>query len=86
MKRLLLLPALLLTVGCTDAKMAGFRALGGSADVVCHSGGKVIFEGQSTGKVESPVNSDGYQFINAKTGKLVEVSGNRKHKTDGFSK
>ena len=75
MKRLLLLPALLLTVGCTDAKMAGYRALGGEASVICHSGGKIIFEGTSTGKVESPPNSDGYLFVNAKTGKLVEVSG-----------
>jgi len=75
MNRLFLLPILLLTVGCTDATFAKFQALGGSATVVCHSGGQVIFQGASTGKVQSPDNSDGYQFVNKATGKFTEVSG-----------
>jgi len=66
---------MLITSACTDAQVGRLQALGDPAQVVCYSGGKVIYEGISTGRVASPENSDGYQFKDKETGKLVEVSG-----------
>lgn len=62
--------------GCTDAKLAKMTNFGGSAYVKCYSGEALIFDGESTGKVISEVNSDGYAFRDKKDGKLKEVSGN----------
>jgi len=64
------------SVGCTDAKMARWSNLGNSASIACYSGGKLIYEGASTGKISSELNSDGYFFKEKSTGKLMEVSGN----------
>ena len=61
--------------GCTDAQMAKFGGLGNEAKVKCWSGGHVIYEGTSTGKVQSEANSDGYFFKDKASGKLMEVSG-----------
>jgi hypothetical protein len=66
---------LLLTASCTDAGMSRLEAYGEPSHVVCYSGGTVIYDGHSTGRVKSPENSDGWQFKDANIGKLVEVSG-----------
>jgi len=59
---------------CTDAKQA--KLLGyGSTFTVKVLGPDTIITYQSSGKVSSEANSDGYYFNDAKTGKLVEVSG-----------
>ena len=68
--------SLLFMSGCTDGKMAKFKALGGSARVTCYSGDRLIYDGYSTGKVSSPENSDGYYFVDKSDKKLKEVSGN----------
>lgn len=60
---------------CTDAKWGKLQAFGGKAHVRCFSGGIEIYSGMSTGKVISEANSDGYNFVDAKTKKLMEVSG-----------
>lgn len=60
---------------CTDARMGKWAAYGGSAHIQCYSGGILIYEGHSTGKVASEANSDGYNFIDKKDGRLKEVSG-----------
>ena len=73
---LLALSTTLLVSGCTDARWGKMQALGGSASVKCYSGTRLIYEGQSTGKVVSEANSDGYNFVDSKTKKLMEVSGN----------
>ena len=62
-------------MACTDAQMAKFGGLGNEAKVKCWSGGQVIYEGMSTGKVQSEANSDGYFFKDKASGKLMEVSG-----------
>ena len=62
--------------GCTDAARGKLSAYGGSANIKCYSGEKLIYEGSSTGKVSSEQNSDGYNFIDKRDGKLKEVSGN----------
>jgi hypothetical protein len=45
------------------------------ARVTCYSGGEVVYDGFSTGKVRSEANSDGYNFKDSHTGRLREVSG-----------
>lgn len=66
----------LLLVGCTDAGMGKFTALGNKATVMCWSGDTVIFNGRSTGKVRTEENSDGYFFVDSASKQTVEVSGN----------
>lgn len=62
--------------GClTDAQEARRDAWHSPADITCHSGGKVIYQGRSTDKVLSEENSDGYYFVDAADGLLREVSG-----------
>lgn len=61
---------------CTAGTMGKFKALGSSAHIRCYSGGVLIYEGNSTGKVTSERSSDGYYFIDAADDKLKEVSGN----------
>lgn len=78
-KRLLLVLALVLIAGmfngCTDAQRGKIAALGSSASVKCYSGGVLIYDGRSTGKVSSESNSDGYNFVDRETGYTKEVSG-----------
>jgi hypothetical protein len=66
---------LLLLTACTDANKKQWTSLGNKGHIVCYSGGKVIFEGDSTGKVSTESQSDGWYFEDAKTGKLIRVSG-----------
>ncbi len=75
MKYAIVLSALCLTVACTDTQKAQWIALGNSGHIKCYSGNNVIFEGDSTGKIETVSQSDGWEFKDAKTGKLIRVSG-----------
>lgn len=61
--------------GCTDGFMGKMSAYGGSAEISCYSGGKLIYQGTSTGKVTSESSSDGYYFVDSEDDKLKEVSG-----------
>ncbi len=61
---------------CTDAQRSKIGSLGDGASVKCYSGGVVIYDGVSTGKVQSEAQSDGYYFRDANTGISMEVSGN----------
>ena len=60
---------------CTDAQRANLGSLGEAGDVKCYSGGKLIYEGRSTGKIGTVTNSDGWEFKDAKSGKFVRVTG-----------
>lgn len=73
MKWLILVPFL---VGCSNANMSAISAWGKRHDVKCWSGGVVIYEGYTTGKVENEDHSDGYYFQDTATRKFVTVSGN----------
>lgn len=75
MKGFVILFAVLAAAGCTDAGFSKFVALGNAAHVICYSGGRVIFDGRSTGKVGSENQSDGYYFRDVADGMLKEVSG-----------
>ena len=61
--------------GCTDGRLKLVTALGDPAKITCYSGGKVIYEGFSTGKVHAEEQSDGWFFEDASNHKLVRVSG-----------
>lgn len=66
----------LILFGCSNAEWAAFQALGKRHAIKCYSGGVVIYEGATTGKIENENQSDGYFFQDEQTGKLVRVSGN----------
>lgn len=77
MKSLILVGLLALsTTACTDAGVAKITSLGDSATIQCYSAEKLIFSSESTGKVRSEADSDGYYFVDKADGKLKEVSGN----------
>lgn len=60
---------------CTDVQRASLGAFGDAATITCYSGGRVFYQGQSTGRVKATDNSDGWEFKDAKTGKFVRLSG-----------
>lgn len=72
MKKLLLL---LLFTSCTNAQCAQFSSLGSRGHIKCYSANTVIYEGDSTGKISTESQSDGWFLQDAETGKLVRVSG-----------
>ena len=74
-RTILLVMAAVALVGCTDAMWGKVGALGGSGTITCYSGGKEIYKGESTGKIQSESQSDGYFFVDKATNKLTEVSG-----------
>lgn len=62
--------------GCTGSNMAQLNAYGKAHHIKQFSGmGTVIGEWDSTGKVQTEPQSDGWYFKDAATGKIVEVSG-----------
>jgi hypothetical protein len=75
MTRLKLLALVFVAAGCSDAERARLGALGSAGTVKCYSGGRLFYEGRSTGKIYSEQTSDGWFFKDANTGKLVRVSG-----------
>lgn len=75
MKKLIIIIAASFLVGCSSADIAGFSALGQSHHIKQFSGGALIGEWDSTGKIENERSSDGYYFQDTKTQKLIMVSG-----------
>ena len=66
---------LLALLACTDTERAAIKAIGEPGHITCYSGGQVIFDGDSTGKIETENQSDGWKFMDAKNNRLVRVSG-----------
>lgn len=75
MKHFLFSFLIISAMACTDADRAQWNALGDPGDITCYSGGKVIYEGRSSGKIATEDHSDGWFFKDAATGRLVRVSG-----------
>ena len=76
MKNKLFLLFLLLTAGCTDAFKAKLGGFGDNFKVeLVNCDGTITHTWFSSGKVSSETQSDGYYFMDAKSGKLIEVSG-----------
>ena len=73
MKKIVIaLLAVFALAGCTDAARSSLFAYGEQAKIVCYSGGQVIKEYRSTGKVMQ-LDGDGIAFRNAETGKFVRA-------------
>lgn len=72
MKAIILVVALILLSGCTDAERASFFAYGDEAVVTCYSGGQIVFQDTSTGKV-AQLDGDGITFKSKKTGGYVRA-------------
>ena len=63
------------TSGCSDATVAQYTSVGTPGHITCYSGGKVFYEGDSTGKISTEHSSDGWFFKEKSTGNLIRVSG-----------
>lgn len=74
MKRILIV-AVTFLAGCTDAHWSQLGAYGSKHHVELWSGGKMVKEWTSTGKVLTEDSSDGYYFRDHDTGRLVRVTG-----------
>lgn len=66
---------ILVLAGCTDTDIARVKAIGKIGKISCYSGGQVIFEGTSTGRIQTVENSDGWEFKDTETGHFIRVSG-----------
>ena len=73
MRLAILILLTLTTAACSDAATAKWTAIGSPGHIVCY--GHVIYDGTSTGKIASESQSDGWFLKDAKTNKLVRVSG-----------
>lgn len=62
-------------VACTDTARASWGALGTPGHITCYSGGKAIYEGDSTGRIATVEQSDGWEFKEKGTGNFIRVSG-----------
>lgn len=75
MKKVIIALLVIVSSGCTDTDMASMGAYGNPGHIKVYSGGKLIYEGDSTGRIQTAQNSDGWEFKDAKTGKFIRVSG-----------
>lgn len=67
--------ACLFEVACTSSERAQFTSFNSAFKVTVWSGGVVIKEYTSRGKVLTESDSDGWYFSDKETGKLIRVSG-----------
>lgn len=73
MRTLFLLASILAITGCTDATRAHYGQFNDPSHIQCFSGGKVIYDGHSTGIVESNQGEDGVYFKERESGKFVRL-------------
>jgi hypothetical protein len=71
----LVLLVLVVLGGCTDAERAKLHSFGDAHRIRCFSGGRLILEDTSSGRVHNEEQSDGFYYMSAKDGKLIRVSG-----------
>ncbi len=61
--------------GCSNANRAAFSAWGKKHKVELYSGGKLIGQWTTSGKIENESQSNGYYFQDDKTGNIVMING-----------
>jgi hypothetical protein len=71
MGKLLIVALALALAGCTDAERADFGAYGEEAGIYCYSGGKLVFEDQSTGRIQS--DTQGIFYKSKATGRYIRA-------------
>lgn len=74
MNKLIIVSLVVLLGACTDTQVARFSSLGEAGEITCYSGGQVIFSAKSTGKILNAEKSDGYEFKDSVTGKLIRTN------------
>ena len=73
MKKMLMMAIIAVALtGCTDAARSHIGTYGSEAQITCYSGGEVIFEDRSTGKV-AVIDGDGLSFRSKTTSKFVRA-------------
>ena len=75
MKNILMTLSLVIFSGCMRAEMARISAIGSDHKILVYSGGNLVKEFHSVGKVLTEQDSDGWYFLNKETNKLTRVSG-----------
>ena len=65
----------MLQSGCSHANMAAVNAWGQRHRITLYSGGKIVGQWESSGKIENEEAGDGRYFQDDKTGLLVTISG-----------
>lgn len=66
---------ILTLLACSDTEIAQLTAIGDPGHITCYSGGVVIYEGDSTGVIQTVEKSDGWELMDSKTYRIVRVSG-----------
>jgi hypothetical protein len=61
--------------GCSRANTAAINAWGQKHVVTLYSGGQIVGQWETTGKIEDEDKGDGRYFQDDKTGKLISISG-----------
>lgn len=62
-------------ISCTNAQVKQVTTIGNYGHIKCFSGGQLIYEGDSTGKIATEENSDGWFFEEKGSNKLIRISG-----------
>jgi len=76
MKKIILTAVLMAALtGCTRSQMANATSLGKDHNVKQYSGGVLIGEWNSSGKVTTIKDSDGWEFVDRDTKVFMRVSG-----------
>lgn len=75
MKYIIIAIASIALMSCTDAQKAQWTTIGNAGNIICYSGGHIIYQGRSTGKISTEHGSDGWFFKETGTDSLVRVSG-----------
>lgn len=76
MKKILLVAVAVAAIaGCTNTQVAHWQALGSNGHIVCSSGGHVILDDYSDGKIHNADGSDGYEFMSSETHRLTQSNG-----------
>jgi len=65
----------LVLVGCSDAELGKIEAIGQGGHIECWSGNHKYYEGESTGKIMTEHETDGWFFMEKGTNDLIRVSG-----------
>jgi hypothetical protein len=76
MKYLVLILCLLCLTSCTDSFRSSFTSLGSEHRVCLYSGGKLVREWRSTGKVTSGEHGTRFAFRDKETKSYIRVTGN----------
>lgn len=71
----ILIASAMAVTACTDAMQSKIGSYGDQARITCYSGGVLVFDDFSTGKVNSEENSDGWYFRSVTTQRAISAGG-----------